>query len=71
MKAGYLLKPCPVCGDKKVVMTKLAFPKTRKKWGVWCEYCRKKGPRAYTRRGAAKLWNKSTNVIAIRDLIKH
>lgn len=60
-------KPCPICGNKRmtkyIVITRRWYQKKRY---VECDYCHFCSKSAYTKRGAIRLWNKSTNVVCIK-----
>lgn len=61
-------KPCPVCGYKKIwivrIMTRSIF---MKKWYCECSYCHFCWKQAYTKRGAIRMWNRSTNIVSIKN----
>lgn len=61
------LKPCPICGNKHKTIWKVVSRRWyEKKHFVECDYCHFCAKRAYTKRGAIRLWNKSTNVVCVK-----
>ena len=62
------VKPCPVCGDRHIVLTRTVVPKRLKKWGMECRYCFCSYSHYLTKRGAIRAWNKATNIVSVRDV---
>ena len=64
---GLNVRDCPVCGDKKIRIVKIRIPRTPRPYLMECLYCHKQTGQHFTRRGAAREWNKKTNITRIAD----
>lgn len=64
-------KPCPICGNKRTTMYEVIYPSGlfAKKYHVECDYCNFCAKDTRTKRGAVRLWNKSTNVVSVKERI--
>lgn len=66
-----LPKPCPLCGNRSSygveIITRRLF---EKKYYRECKYCHFCSSPAYTKRGAVRLWNLSTNIVRIEEAQK-
>ena len=49
------LKPCPSCGNKKVVIIEIERPSI--KYAVWCTDCNAHSSYFVSREDAIKVWN--------------
>ena len=53
-----ILKNCPRCGGKRMVMSFRAYAP---RWKVACEYCKFLPEKpAWTQKGAKRIWNRET-----------
>ena len=61
------VKPCYLCGDKHILLTRSCYPNRFKRWGLECRYCHCATRSFFTIRGAIRYWNQKTNVVRVRD----
>ena len=64
---GLKVQCCPVCGDKRIRIVRIVIPRTLRKYAMECLYCHLCTGQHFTRHGAAREWNKKTNIARIAD----
>lgn len=62
------IKPCPRCGDRLHLHNcHVIWPKNNQYHYIRCGYCDFIGPKRRTKFMARRAWNKTTNILEIRE----
>ena len=67
MTSSKYVNPCPICGDRKIRITRTIIPRMLKKWGLDCQYCGFGVGYYLTKHGAIRVWNRKTNIRSVAD----